>query len=182
MKKYRVAVIGYGWASGAHISAINATTRASVVALCSSRKLDPADIRQRHGCSPELFTDFDAVLRRDDIDVVSICSQPHLHAAQVSAAARAGKHIIVEKPVALSPADAQAAARDVAVAGVKGCVCFEGRFSSQFVATKALIDGGWLGTIHYGECDYYHGVGPWYRQFCWNTRKACGGSSLLSAG
>jgi predicted dehydrogenase len=39
-----------------------------------------------------------------------------------------------------------------------------------------------IGRIHYGEVDYYHGIGPWYGQFRWNTRKDAGGSSLLSAG
>src|SRR5262249_45876455 len=58
----------------------------------------------------------------------------------------------------------------------------ECRFSSQFLTTKSVIDRGLLGDLHYGEVDYYHGVGPWYGQFRWNVRKDAGGSSLLSAG
>ena len=46
----------------------------------------------------------------------------------------------------------------------------------------ALIDQGMLGQIHYGEVDYYHGIGPWYGQYRWNTKKDAAGSSLLSAG
>ena len=65
---------------------------------------------------------------------------------------------------------------------VKCCVCFECRYSSQFLATKAVIDRGLLGKLHYGEVDYYHGIGPWYGQFRWNTRKDAGGSALLTAG
>jgi predicted dehydrogenase len=45
-----------------------------------------------------------------------------------------------------------------------------------------MIDRGLLGRIHYGEVDYYHGIGPWYGQYRWNTKKDAGGSSLLSAG
>ena len=67
-------------------------------------------------------------------------------------------------------------------ANVRTCVCFECRYSSQFLATKSVIDDGLLGKIHYGEVDYYHGIGPWYGQFRWNTGKEHGGSSLLSAG
>ncbi len=182
MKTYNVAVIGYGWAGGAHIAAINGTSLARVTGVCSSRPHDPVLLRTRHNCELEQFRDIDAVLRRDDIHVVSICSYPQLHAEHLIAAARAGKHFIVEKPIALSPADAHAVAQAVAAAGVKGCVCFEGRFSRQFLATKALIDSGQLGVIHYGEFDYYHGIGPWYGQFRWNTRKEYAGSSLLSAG
>ncbi|MEO6184264.1 MAG: Gfo/Idh/MocA family oxidoreductase, partial [Verrucomicrobiota bacterium] len=67
-------------------------------------------------------------------------------------------------------------------AKVKTCVCFECRFSSQFLTTKAILDRGLLGRIHYAEVDYYHGIGPWYGQYRWNTKKNAGGSSLLSAG
>ena len=66
--------------------------------------------------------------------------------------------------------------------GVKTCVCFECRFSSQLLTIKAVIDKGLLGNIHYGEVDYYHGIGPWYGQYRWNTKKNAAGSSLLSAG
>ena len=70
----------------------------------------------------------------------------------------------------------------VRASGVHCCVCFECRYSSQFLATKSVIDQGLLGEVHYGEVDYYHGIGPWYGQFRWNTGRENGGSSLLSAG
>src|SRR5256885_148563 len=41
---------------------------------------------------------------------------------------------------------------------------------------------GAVGKLHYGEVDYYHGIGPWYGQFRWNTRRDAGGSALLTAG
>ena len=47
---------------------------------------------------------------------------------------------------------------------------------------QAVLDQGLLGDIHYGEVDYYHGIGPWYGQFGWNVKKGMGGSSLLTAG
>ena len=182
MKKYKVAVIGYGWVSGAHIAAINSTSRAEVAAIYSSRPQDSTALSLKHGGEIQAYTDLGALLRRDDIDAVSVCSYPHQHANHIIAAARAGKHIIVEKPISLSLADAQMVTIEVEKARVKTCVCFECRFSSQFQSTKAIIDAGLLGTIHYGEIDYYHGIGPWYGQFRWNTGKKDGGSSLLSAG
>ncbi len=62
------------------------------------------------------------------------------------------------------------------------CVCFECRFSSQFLATKAVLDQGLVGSLHYGEIDYFHGIGPWYGQYRWNTKRELGGSALLTAG
>ena len=97
-------------------------------------------------------------------------------------AAGAGKHLIIEKPLALTWDDCLAIEQAVKKAGVKTCVCFECRYSSQLITIKSVIDQGLLGKIHYGEVDYYHGIGPWYGQFRWNTKKEAAGSSLLSAG
>lgn len=182
MKKYNVGIIGYGWVATAHIQAINASPHAQVTAIYSSRPQNNAELSTRHGSAITAYTDLEAMLKRPDIHAVSICSYPSQHAAHVIAAAKAGKHIILEKPLTLTLADARAIEEAVAKAGVKTCVCFECRFSSQFLATKSVIDAGILGTIHYGEVDYYHGIGPWYGQFRWNVTKANGGSSLLSAG
>ncbi len=182
MKSYNVGIIGYGWVSTAHIQAINATAQAQVTAVYSSRPQDAAALSARHGSPIQTFTDLAAMLRRPDIHAVAICSYPHQHADHIIAAAQAGKHLIIEKPITLTAEDAKRVAVAVKAAGVKTCVCFECRFSSQFQATKAVIDAGLLGAIHYGEVDYYHGIGPWYGQFRWNTGKKDGGSSLLSAG
>lgn len=181
-KKYNVGVIGYGWVSGAHIDAINATSLAQVTAVCSSRKLDAAAVSAKHGGNIACHEDLAAMLADPKIQVVSICSYPQDHARQAIAAAKEGKHLIIEKPLALSWEDCLAVQKAVQKAKVKACVCFECRFSSQFLAIKAVIDRGLLGRIHYGEVDYYHGIGPWYGQFRWNTEKDAGGSSLLSAG
>jgi len=182
MKKYNVGIIGYGWVATAHIAAINATSFARVTAVCSSRKLDSAKVSAQHGGQITCYTDLKKMLANPDIHVVSICSYPYDHAKQAIAAARAGKHMIIEKPLCLSLQDLRAMEAAIKKAKVKTCVCFECRYSSQFLATKAAIDEGLLGKLHYGEVDYYHGIGPWYGQFRWNTRKDAGGSSLLTAG
>jgi predicted dehydrogenase len=182
MKKYNVGIIGYGWVSGAHIAAINATSLAQVTALYSSRPQDPTVVSTRHGGKITCFTDLNAMLADPTIHAVSVCSYPDQHADHIVAAAKAGKHLIIEKPITLSLPDAHRVTATVGTAGVRACVCFELRFSSQLVATKAVIESGLLGKLHYGEVDYYHGIGPWYGQFRWNTSKKSGGSSLLSAG
>jgi len=182
MAKYKVGIVGYGWVSTAHIAAINATADAEVVAVCSSRPLAARELCVRHGGEIEVYPDLAAMLRRRDLDVVSICSYPSRHAADFLAAAKAGKHVIVEKPVSLNWEDAKAMSDAARVAGIGTCVCFEVRFSAQMRATRALLDAGLLGSVHYGEVDYFHGIGPWYGQYRWNTSRANGGSSLLSAG
>ncbi len=182
MEKYNVGIIGYSWAAGAHIEAINKTSRAKVTSLYSSRKLDQNEISARHGSKITCYTDLDGMLADPGLDIVSICSYPSDHASQAIKAAKAGKHLIIEKPVALTWSDCLSVSEAVQASGVRTCVCFECRFSSQLTTIKALIDQGFLGQIHYGEVDYYHGIGPWYGQYRWNTMKDVAGSSLLSAG
>src|SRR5438874_3130810 len=182
MKKYNVGIIGYGWVASAHIPAINGTSLGQVTAIYSSRKLNSSELSLKHGGNITAYNDLDEMLANPDIHAVSVCSYPYDHARQVVAAAEAGKHQIIEKPLCLSLKDLRAMQKAVQQAKVKTCVCFECRYSSQFVATKAVIDQGLLGKLHYGEVDYYHGIGPWYGQFRWNTRKDAGGSSLLTAG
>jgi predicted dehydrogenase len=182
MKKYNVGIIGYGWVSGAHIAAINATSLAQVTAVYSSRPQDSAALSAKHGGQIATYTDLAAMLANPNLHAVAVCSYPHQHADHIVAAAQAGKHLIIEKPITLNLADAHRVAAAVKAAGVKACVCFECRYSSQMLATKAVVRSGILGQLHYGEVDYYHGIGPWYGQFRWNTKKESGGSSLLSAG
>ncbi|MEQ9442944.1 MAG: Gfo/Idh/MocA family oxidoreductase [Cyclobacteriaceae bacterium] len=182
MKKYNVGIIGYGWVASAHIDAINASSNAQVSAIYSSRPLDDAEVSQKAGSTIKTYTDLNAMLADKDLHAVSICSYPYQHKEHALAAAQAGKHLIIEKPVALSWEDCQAVEAAVKKAGVKFCICFECRYSSQFLSTKGVIDQGLLGDIHYGEIDYYHGIGPWYSPYRWNIRKDAGGSSLLTAG
>ncbi len=182
MKKFNVGIIGYSWAAEAHIKAINSTTLAQVTAIFSSRKLDSAAISNQFGSKIEIYNNLDQMLANKEIDVVSICSYPYDHAKQAIAAAQAGKHLIIEKPLALKWEDCLAVESAVNISGVKVCVCFECRFSNQFITTKSIIDKGLLGEIHYAEVDYYHGIGPWYGQYRWNIKKNAGGSSLISAG
>ena len=182
MKKYNVGIIGYSWAAEAHIEAINKTTLARVTAVCSSRKLDSEAISAKHGGSVKCYSDLAEMLADPDLHAVSICSYPADHATQAVMAAKAGKHLIIEKPIALTWDECLAVETAVKEAGVLTCVCFECRFSSQLLTIKSVIDQELLGKIHYGEVDYYHGIGPWYGQYRWNTLKTAAGSSLLSAG
>lgn len=182
MKTLNVGIVGYGWAATAHVAAINATRQGRVTAICSSRPLDAAELSAKHGCPIRVYQRLDDMLADPGIDVVDITGLPSLHRDQAVAAANAKKHVILEKPMANSPEEVRDIVAAAEANGVQGCVCFECRFSNQFQVTKALLDEGLLGRLHYGEVDYYHGIGPWYGQYRWNTGKKEGGSALLTAG
>ena len=182
LKKFNVGIIGYGWAATAHIDAINASGMAQVTHVYSSRLLDDDELSVRYGSRIKTTTNLNSVLKNPRVDVVDVTSYPYQHADQVVAAAKAGKHVIIEKPITLTKTSLRRMVKAVKKARVKTCVCFECRFSSQFLTLKSVIDQGLIGKIHYAEVDYYHGIGPWYAQYRWNTKKDAGGSSLLSAG
>jgi UDP-N-acetyl-2-amino-2-deoxyglucuronate dehydrogenase len=182
MSKQNVGIIGYGWAATAHIDAINGTTQGNVTAVYSSRPLDPADLEKTHGRPMKAYNKVEDLLADPDIDVIDITSFPTQHKDQAIAAAEAGKHVILEKPITLNLEDALAVKAAFDKNNTKSCVCFELRFISQFQTITSLIDEGLLGDIHSGEVDYYPGIGPWFGQYRWNTTKENGGSSLLSAG
>jgi predicted dehydrogenase len=178
----RVGIVGLGWVAGAHIETFKNVTGASVTAVCSRRKQDPRELQAKFGIPLKTYGDYDAMLSDPDLDVIDICTPHPFHAKQAIAAAKAGKHLIIEKPVALSWEDAKAIRDAVKKAGVQAMVCFEVRYSAQFTLAKSVVEQGLLGDLHYGEVDYYHGIGPWYGQFSWNVKKDFGGSSLLTAG
>lgn len=182
MSDLNIGIVGLGWVAGAHIETFKKVKGANVTAVCSRRKLDEAELEQEYGVPIKAYQDYEDMLNDPSLDIIDICTPNQLHPEQAIAAARAGKHIIIEKPIALNYKDAKAVADAVRENRVKVCVCFEIRFSGQAVAIRSMIDQDLLGDIHYGEVDYYHGIGPWYKPFEWNIKEEMGGSSLLTAG
>src|SRR5688500_19475054 len=124
------AIFGAGWVAGEHAKAYQACPRTRLVAV-GSRKLESARKCAEYAGAggagaPAAFvtTDFDALLARPEVDLVSITTPPDTHPDLAIRAARAGKHICLEKPIALDwqgCLDIQKAVRD---AKVKSVVCF----------------------------------------------------------
>ncbi len=182
MSELRVGIVGLGWVAGAHIETFRKVRGARVTAVCSRQEHDPAVLEARFGVPLKVYQDYGKMLADGEIDVIDICTPHPMHADQAVAAARAGKHLLIEKPIALSLADCDRVRAAIHENGVQAAVCFECRFSAHFTLVRSLIDQGLLGALHYAEVDYYHGIGPWYGQFGWNVKKDMGGSSLLTAG
>ncbi|MGH9341938.1 MAG: Gfo/Idh/MocA family protein [Acidobacteriota bacterium] len=182
MSDLNVGVVGLGWVAGAHIETFKSVKGANVTAVCSRRQLDEAALEKQYGIPLRVYNDYQKMLENSSIDVVDICTPHPYHPQQAIAGAQAGKHLIIEKPISITFADAKAMREAIRKAGVQTCVCFEVRFSQHGSAVRSTIDKGLLGRLHYGEIDYYHGIGPWYGQFDWNIKKNIGASSLLTAG
>ncbi len=182
MSELNVGIVGLGWVAGAHIETFKTVSGARVSGVSSRRRLDESELEATYGVPLKVYGSYEEMLADPEIDIVDICTPHHLHAEQSIAAARAGKHLIIEKPLCLTVEDLAAMRRAIEDAGVGVCVCFECRFSEHFTMIQSCISEGLLGRIHFAEVDYYHGIGPWYGQFGWNVKKKYAGSSLLTAG
>ena len=182
-KQFGAAVLGPGDVSGEHIKAYEANPHTEVRAILSRDRARAEAKAKQHGlanCTP--YTDLDELLRRDDIHMVSICTPNHLHAGQAVACAQAGKHVVVEKPIALDLPGLRKLAGAVAEAGVRSVVSFVLRWNPLYETIKAILAEGAIGEIYYAEVDYLHGIPKAYGGHKWISKREFGGSALLTGG
>jgi predicted dehydrogenase len=181
--KLGAAIFGAGWVAGEHGKAFQAGARTRLVAV-GSRKLESAKKCAAYAGAPDAFTttDFDALLKHPEVDLISITTPPDIHPELTIKAAKAGKHVCIEKPIALDWKSALEMQKAVKAAGVKSIVCFSLRWNPSMQNTRQMIDAGAIGKPYYVEVDYWHGMKKWYPQYPWSVKKPQGGSSLLSAG
>jgi len=183
MAEVKVGIVGLGWAASGHAPAFNANPDCVVDALCTSKDLSDAEIAEWAGGHPAtVYHDYDEFLKHPGLEVVDICSPHFAHAEQTIKAAEAGKHLMIEKPLAVTWEDLLAMKQAIEAAGVLSTVYFELRFIPHFQLIESVLGMGLLGDVHFFEVDYYHGIGPWYGQFAWNVKKEIGGSALITAG
>ncbi len=155
-EKIGFGIVGGGVIGPFHAQAITAQPDARLVAVCDVVPSAAEKLAGEFGV--EAMTDLDAMLARDDIQVVSVCVPSGLHAEIGIKAAQAGKHVICEKPIdiTLDAADRLIAACDEA--GVKLQVISQHRFGAGMQRLKKAIDDGALGTLVMGNASIF-----WYR-------------------
>src|ERR1700737_1708516 len=122
-ERIRAGTIGGGGGSRVHTPAFRTVPEYEVAALCSRRPDSVAKAGEALGIA-DTSTDWEAFVRRDDLDVISVCTPVGLHAEQTIAAVEAGKHVLVEKPQALTAADAKRMLDEGEAAGDAHAVCF----------------------------------------------------------
>lgn len=134
----RVGIIGLGWGAAVHAPAYMRSDGYRLAGLCARDPNRLATLSHSLGVAT-IETDWRTFVRRDDLDLISIASPVPLHAEMAIAAAEAGKHIYLEKPVAPSLAQAEAVLEAVARAGVQHAMGFEFRWQPDRECVSRLI-------------------------------------------
>jgi predicted dehydrogenase len=183
MDEIGVAVLGTGWVAGEHIKSLQKIAGCRVAGLCSrTRAGAEAKAKETGAAGARIFDSFEEMLADPSVQAVSICTPPNQHPHQVVQAARAGKHLLIEKAVANDPRSLGDMLRAVRESGVKSVVSFVLHWNPEFLWIKRMLDEGTIGKIFAAEVDYWHNIGPHYAQYRWNVKRDVAGSALLSAG
>jgi predicted dehydrogenase len=182
-KNIGILIHGAGWVATQHIAAYQKNAAARIVAVCDRSR----DIAGQRAAAAGLdgvglYDDLDRALQHPGVDAVSICTPQHVHCPAVLAAAAAGKHILIEKPVGISLGELRQMRDAVRAAGVLTVVGFVLRWNPLFRTLKTLLADNALGRPYYVEADYLSHNGSWWSG--WNDARtlAQGVSALLVGG
>ena len=140
-----------------------------------SRDRGRAEAFARRFGAAHAYTSYDELLRNPEVTVVAIHTPNSQHADQAVAAARAGKHVFCDKPIATNTADAERMVRECEKAGVRFGVNFHNRFMPCFVETRRLIASGEIGEIQIVQVEASPGARSGGRLATWRVDPAVAG-------
>jgi len=181
MKKLGAAIIGCGWVAEEYVKAFKNDQRSQVRALVSRNSANAQRYRDRYDLKCTIETDASKMLQQEDVDIVVVCTPHNVHTEYVVAAAEAGKHIIIEKPVALTAQDVRKQLDAVRKNKVKTVVGFVLHWNPLLMTIDRLIEQGVFGDIFMVEVDYLHRI--WMTtDLKWYGSREISGTALLTAG
>lgn len=178
MSRLRLGLVGCGWIAGAHLRAIAERPERCTLAWAADPNRERAEqVAAAAGC--RALTSYPDGL--DEVDAVIVATPHHLHAPVVAEAARAGKHILLEKPLATTLEDADRMLAAVAAAGVTLLVGYTRHYQPEFRRLRALVESGRYGrvlTLSATMLEDLRGyITGWLAR-----REQLGGGALFSAG
>ena len=153
---YGVGIIGASRVSGGHAQAIAAVPETRLVAIAEPDAQRREQFTRKHACAA--YADHDQLLADPHVDIVMVGLPHFLHTEVARAACRAGKHIFLEKPMAMTLEDCDAIIAAVESAGIKLLVGHTEHFLPAGLAAKRIIQDGQLGTVVFA-------TDTWYRTF-----------------
>lgn len=177
--KLGFGVIGCGRIAPKHTESIMAIPEAELIAVCDIVPERADDFAHRYNA--EKYLDYKELLQRDDIDVVTIATPSGSHAEIGIAAARAGKHVMVEKPMAMTLAEADLLIRTCHEHGVKLAVIHQNRFNKSIKTLRRALEAGRFGKLTHGQATVrWNRNQDYYTQAPWRGTRLQDGGVLMN--
>ena len=154
MGKIRIGMIGVGQISKSHLRNYAQIEDAEIVAACDIDEAELGRVCDQYSISNR-YTDYNEMLKRDDLDSVDVCLHNRLHAPATIAGLRAGKHVYCEKPIAASYAEGKSMLDTAAECGKMLHIQLGTLYSKEAKAAKTLIEAGKLGKIYHARSTGY---------------------------
>ena len=148
----KVGVVGAGIFGVNHLNAFTQLSYIGVAELAAVAEINPdraAWVRESYGCP--VYSDFNEMLEKADIEAVTVVTPDHLHRAVAAAAAEHGKHVLVEKPLDVTVEGCRAIVDAAAKSGVLLQVDFHKRYDPDHIALERRVSAGDLGRVLYGS-------------------------------
>jgi len=176
--KVGVGVIGVG-IGHAHLGGYRKSPHAKIVAVCDidARRAEAA---AAEFCVPRIFTDYHEMLKLAELDAVSVCLPNYLHAPVTIDCLRAGKHVLVEKPLAMNAREGERMVQAAAAADKLLLIALNNRYRGDTGVLRRYIDQGELGRIYFGKCGWVRRGGiprGWF-----GVKAKSGGGPLIDLG
>lgn len=177
-----VAIIGTGAVAEIHIRAFKAfADRCEVRALSDLYPEKAEKLAKSHGITPFVCKDLRQAVDRDDIDLVSVCLPPSVHAEAAICALEAGKHVVVEKPMASSLEECDAMIAAAKKSGRLLASIAQNRYKIPMMKVKKILESGTAGRVVHATANSSWWRGPNYYDLWWRgTWKAEAGGCTMN--
>jgi predicted dehydrogenase len=150
MRTVKVGMIGAGWVAHSHLSAIVSTEGIEVAAIASRTRAHAAKTAQEFGI-PIVCENYHDLLKMEEVEAVIVCTPNQNHRAPSIDALQAGKHVLVEKPMAATLEDANAMTQAARAVDKILMVGLKTRYSPTIQAARRIYEAGELGEVYYTE-------------------------------
>ena len=178
MIKLRAAIVGCGAIYTNHAEALTNNDNIELVCVCDINEEKAANAADKYKC--RYYTDYNEMLKTEKLDVVHICTPHYLHASMSITAMQSGKHVLTEKPMAISVSDARSMIDVSKKTGKRLGVCFQNRFNATSVRIKEAIDSGEVGKVIGAKgLVTWHREAPYYVNSGWRGSWETEGGGVL---
>ena len=179
MEKTRVALLGTGFIANIHMESYNRFVYDAEVVAVYGRNLEKAQVFAKEFGIPAAYSDIDELLAKEDVEVVDICLPNYLHRDVCLKAAEANKHVIVEKPLAVTLEQADEMIEACKSRGLKLMYAEELCFAPKYERVREMVEAGAVGDVYMlKQAEKHNGPhSPWFYK-----KETAGGGVMMDMG